>query len=273
MNNEILLGKIKGKDGADFKIIDYFETPEALAAAITNPMPGDAYGVGASHPYDIYIYSASGEWVNNGPIQGPQGEKGDKGDTGERGPQGPKGEQGEKGPQGEQGIKGEDGKDGTDGTNAVITGVTASVDNTTGAPGVNVTMGGTETNRSFHFDFFGLKGESAETQSDIRYYEGSEDSSNLTNDSYAVIEDVKKCPALLIVTGLANRELSTHYTLLAPVGSDVAITIQSNDSNVGLVTNVVRGVSWDESEQAIQIQCNGHRMNLAGVTYRCVIIY
>ena len=103
---EILLGNIKGKDGADFKIIDYYDTPEALAAAITNPSVGNTYGVGTAYPYDIYIYSASGEWVNNGQLQGPQGPQGEKGDKGE------KGDTGEQGPQGEQGVKGEKGDDG-----------------------------------------------------------------------------------------------------------------------------------------------------------------
>ena len=126
---EILLGNIKGKDGADFKIIDYYDTLEALEEAITNPSVGDAYGVGSSHPYNIYIYTASGEWVNNGQLQGPPGPQGEKGESG------------------------------ADGTSAVITDVTASVDDTTGLPSVEVTMGGTETKRTFYFAFSGLKGE------------------------------------------------------------------------------------------------------------------
>ena len=52
------------------------------------------------------------------------------------------------------------------GKSATITEVTAEVDNTSGVPSVDVTMGGDEQNRSFHFAFSGLKcepGEGGET--------------------------------------------------------------------------------------------------------------
>ena len=53
------------------------------------------------------------------------------------------------------GVKGDKGEDGK---NATITGVTATVDDTTGTPSVQVTLGGTETERSIDFAFSGLKG-------------------------------------------------------------------------------------------------------------------
>jgi len=126
---EIFLGNIRGpqgETGTGFKVLGYYTTIDELTADIKNPSVGDAYGVGSAHPYDIYIYSSNKGWVNNGALQGGKGE------------------------------------DGADGTNATITDVTATVDETTGTPTVSVTMGGSESKRSFAFAFSGLKGEQGE---------------------------------------------------------------------------------------------------------------
>ena len=106
---------------------------------------------------------------------GPQGLQGPKGDPGEPGPQGPQGEQGpqgiqgpkgdpgEQGPQGPQGEKGDTGPQGPVGPEGpaasypVIT-ANATVDATSGTPGVTVTRSGTEAEPVYSFAFTGLKG-------------------------------------------------------------------------------------------------------------------
>lgn len=117
----------QGETGKGLTVLDYYDSLEALQAAVQSPAAGDAYGVGAAEPYDIYIYSPSRGWVNNGPLQGakgdagPEGPKGDpgeqgpKGDTGPEGPQGPQGDPGPQGPKGDTGDPGADGAPGAQG--------------------------------------------------------------------------------------------------------------------------------------------------------------
>ena len=89
----------KGETGSGFKVLGYYGTKAALdAAQKATAAAGDAYGVGTAEPYDIYIFDGiTGEFINNGPLQGA------KGDTGPEGPQGPKGDKGDKGDPGSGG--------------------------------------------------------------------------------------------------------------------------------------------------------------------------
>lgn len=67
-------GELNGKG---FEILGYFALEGDLTANVTSPEPGDAYGVGTTEPYDVYVWDAvNARWVNNGPIQGPKGESG-----------------------------------------------------------------------------------------------------------------------------------------------------------------------------------------------------
>lgn len=105
----------KGETGSGFKVLGYYDTAEALdEAKLATAQPGDAYGVGTSEPYDIYILDGTtGKFRPNGPLQGA------KGDTGPEGPQGPKGNPGETGPRGPAGADGAKGADGAAGKDGV----------------------------------------------------------------------------------------------------------------------------------------------------------
>ena len=139
----------KGDTGAGFVVLGYYDSFAALAAAVSAPETGDAYGVGVSAPYDIYIYDAARGWVNNGPLQGVKGDtgpQGPKGDTGETGPQGPKGDTGDTGPQGPKGDTGETGPQGPKGDTG-DTGPQGPKGDTgeTGPAGPNMVNAGTAT--------------------------------------------------------------------------------------------------------------------------------
>ena len=84
------------------------------------PLSNNANGDGYIIGENLYVWNGS-TWVDVGQIKGPQGDPG---------------------------------------TNAYITGVTASVGNTTGTPSVIVTTAGTPSNISFNLAFNGLKGSS-----------------------------------------------------------------------------------------------------------------
>lgn len=122
----------KGETGSGFKVLGYYGTKDALdAAQKATAAAGDAYGVGTAEPYNIYIFDGiTGEFINNGPLQGA------KGDTGPTGPQGPKGDPGETGPQGPAGADGAPGKDGAKGADGL-----PGKDGADGAPGKDGTNG------------------------------------------------------------------------------------------------------------------------------------
>jgi hypothetical protein len=116
----------KGDTGKGLTILGHFVSEGDLLGNVSEPSVGDAYGVGAEPPYDVYLYDGEG-WRNWGELQGAKGDKGDRGDaftydmlTEEqlealRGPKGDTGEQGEKGDQGPKGDKGDTGEVGPEG--------------------------------------------------------------------------------------------------------------------------------------------------------------
>lgn len=135
----------KGDPGSDFTLKGHYDTTEALSAAVPTPEIGDAYAVGATLPYDTYIWDGT-QWTNHGTLQGPQGETG---------PQGPKGDTGETGP------AGADGQDGADGTPAGFGTPTATASTLAAgsAATVSVAASGADTAKVFTFTFGIPKGD------------------------------------------------------------------------------------------------------------------
>lgn len=132
----------KGDPGNGLIIKGTYDSLAALQEAHPTGTEGDVYATNDTSPPSVYIWdTVASAWTSIGAVQGA---KGDKGDTGA---QGPKGDTGSQGPAGKDGV------------NAAITNATATVDAATGTPTVQVTLGGTASERTFAFAFWGLKGE------------------------------------------------------------------------------------------------------------------
>lgn len=117
-------GDFDGEPGTSFSPLGYYPTLAELEVNVSDPTPGDVYGVGEGIPYDMYSWDGVNlVWVNNGPIQGAAGEKGEDGAvfipsvdtngniswTNNGGLENPT-TRNIRGPKGDPGAKGEDGK-------------------------------------------------------------------------------------------------------------------------------------------------------------------
>lgn len=108
-------------DELGIKVLGVYSDLDTALQAVPGPYYfGDAFEIGISKPYQLYIYTRKdgseqiGEWIDFGPFPapGPKGEKGDKGDKGDNGRDGERGPIGNPGPQGIQGLKGDTGATG-----------------------------------------------------------------------------------------------------------------------------------------------------------------
>ena len=108
MSEALQAGKLIDELG--IKVLGVYSTIEQAKAAIPGPYDyGDAFSIGTTKPYDLYIFTRNIEdFVNFGSFPG----KGKDGKDGEQGPKGEKGEQGERGPRGERGFQGPVGEQG-----------------------------------------------------------------------------------------------------------------------------------------------------------------
>ena len=79
----------QGDMGTGFIVLGSYSSLIELEQGVPSPSYGDSYLVGIEYPLNCYVYV--GDWVNMGPIQGPQGPQGPIGPVGPEGPQGPVG--------------------------------------------------------------------------------------------------------------------------------------------------------------------------------------
>ena len=63
---------VQGEHGRGLTILGYYDTLAILQSSVLAPNGGDAYGVGTTSPYEIYIWDAvNGQWKPNGKLSGP----------------------------------------------------------------------------------------------------------------------------------------------------------------------------------------------------------
>lgn len=109
------------------------------------------------------------------------------------------------------------GADGAAGEAGQITSATASVDDTTGTPSVNIELGGTPEKRTFDFKFSGLKGEPGESDDSFVRYDKAQDLT--TSEQNQALDNIGLDYVIIELTnGSATLTQAQGVALLASKG-------------------------------------------------------
>ena len=139
-----------------------------LIQEIQPPYIGSAYSpqvevTETADGHNVAITYADGDTgITTVDIEVLNGEQGPQGIQGPQGPQGERGQKGDVGATGPQGPQGDTGATGATGAAAGFGTVSATVDDSTGTPSVEVTASGEDTAKNFAFAFHNLKGAQGE---------------------------------------------------------------------------------------------------------------